>query len=74
MGLDMEPRIVGRFREGDMSHCFGDISKARRILGYAPGVTSEDGVSDLLRWVEQQESLDLIDQAVLELDQRRLTK
>lgn len=57
-----------------MSHCFGDISKARRILGYAPGVTSEDGVSDLVRWVEQQESLDLIDQAVLELDQRRLTK
>ncbi len=74
MHLQIEPHIVEKFREGDIRHCFSDISKARRILGYTPRVAFEDGVPDLVGWVEKQESLDLIDQAVQELEQRGLTK
>ena len=66
--------IVGRFREGDVSHCYAHISNARRVLGYEPKVTFEDGISDLVQWVRQEESLDLVDSATRELEMRGPTK
>jgi dTDP-L-rhamnose 4-epimerase len=74
MDLAIKPEIVGKFREGDIRHCYSDISKARRVLGYTPKVGFEDGISDLLRWAKTQESQDLVNQAVQELEQRGLTK
>jgi dTDP-L-rhamnose 4-epimerase len=74
MQLEINPQIVGKFREGDIRHCYSDISKAQRILGYAPQVRFEDGVTDLVAWVKTQESEDLVNQAVQELEQRGLTK
>lgn len=74
LGIEIEPTIVGKFREGDIRHCYADISKARRILGYVPKVAFEDGISDLVQWVRQEESLDLVDNATRELEMRGLTK
>ncbi len=37
-----EPRV------GDIKHSYGNISKARKVLGYEPKVTLKDGLSDLL--------------------------
>ncbi len=74
MDLEIKPHIVEKFREGDIRHCYSDISKARRVLGYTPRVTFEDGMSDLVNWVERQESLDLLDRALQELERRGLTK
>lgn len=69
---EMQPKIVGRFRAGDIRHCYGDISKARRLLGYEPAVRLEDGIAELIEWVRTQEAADLSDQALKELSQRRL--
>ncbi len=74
MDLDITPDVVGKFREGDIRHCYSDISKARRTMGFTPKVRFEDGVSDLVKWVQKQESQDLVNQAVDELEQRGLTK
>ncbi|MEJ2598006.1 MAG: NAD-dependent epimerase/dehydratase family protein [Anaerolineales bacterium] len=30
--VDITPQIVGQYREGDIRHCFADISKARELL------------------------------------------
>jgi nucleoside-diphosphate-sugar epimerase len=30
----IEPEIVGKYRVGDIRHCFADIGKAQRVLGY----------------------------------------
>lgn len=55
MGIDIQPQVLRKFREGDIRHCSADIGKARRILGYAPQVPFEQGLVDLVAWVRQQE-------------------
>src|SRR5438067_11355442 len=34
LGSAVSPEITGRYRAGDIRHCFGDISAARKLLGY----------------------------------------
>jgi dTDP-L-rhamnose 4-epimerase len=47
----LEPEISGAFRQGDVRHCFADIS-ALRALGYAPAVELADGLAELAAWAE----------------------
>jgi UDP-glucuronate 4-epimerase len=39
-------------REGDMPATCADLSKARRLLGYAPSVGIEEGVRDYVEWFQ----------------------
>ena len=41
---DIEPQVTGEFREGDIRHCFADVSRARRLLGWEARVTFDEGV------------------------------
>ena len=68
----LQPQIVGKFRAGDIRHCFADIGKARRVLGYEPTVAYADGLTDLIAWVKSQRAEDHTDQAYRELASRRL--
>lgn len=69
---ELKPQIVGKCREGDIRHCYSDISKAQALLGYRPQMTFEDGIADLVAWLGVQESRDTVSQAVQELEQRGL--
>jgi dTDP-L-rhamnose 4-epimerase len=69
----IEPEITGKYRAGDIRHCFADISKARGLLGYEPRVTLEDGLAELVAWLEGQEAEDKVEQARQELSARGLT-
>jgi dTDP-L-rhamnose 4-epimerase len=44
LGTDVEPRVVGGFRGGDMRHCLGDAGPLTELLGRPP-VAFRDGVS-----------------------------
>src|SRR5579884_2042761 len=54
LGKRIEPEIAGKYRVGDIRHCFPDISRAREVLGYEPEVMLEDGLVDLAAWLETQ--------------------
>jgi UDP-N-acetylglucosamine 4-epimerase len=41
------------FRTGDVMHSQADISKARRLLGYEPTYTVEQGLDEALAWYRQ---------------------
>jgi dTDP-L-rhamnose 4-epimerase len=69
----LEPEITGKYRVGDIRHCFADISLARTVLGYEPQVRLEDGLEELAAWLDGQEATDLVDQASAELAARGLT-
>lgn len=71
---EIEPTVTGRFRRGDIRHCYADISKTRERLGYEPTIPFERGVADLVRWVARQEGLvvDRFDQVERELAARSL--
>jgi dTDP-L-rhamnose 4-epimerase len=66
------PTFVGKFRAGDIRHCFADVSKIRRKLGFEAKVRFEDGLSDLVQWVQQEEAVDRVDRATKELASRGL--
>jgi dTDP-L-rhamnose 4-epimerase len=55
---DILPAITGKYRAGDIRHCFADISLAKRVLGWAPEVTLERGLVDLASWLEDQTAID----------------
>lgn len=74
LGVSVEPEIVGRFREGDIRHCVADISNARRLLGYEPLVSIEEGVPQLLEWVREQSATDAVVRATGELQAHGLVR
>jgi dTDP-L-rhamnose 4-epimerase len=74
LGKDIEPDVVGRYREGDIRHCFADITRARRLLGYEPTVRIEQGVAELIEWARGQRVEDRLREATSEMESRRLVK
>lgn len=70
---DIAPEIVAKYRVGDIRHCFADITRARRVLGYEPQVTLDDGMAELAAWLEGQAAVDKVSQASAELAARGLT-
>ena len=74
LNLDIEPEIVGKYREGDIRHCVADISKAKSLLGYEPQVSLERGIPELLSWVRAQAAQDQVASATAELESRQLVR
>jgi dTDP-L-rhamnose 4-epimerase len=72
LGKDIEPEIVGKYREGDIRHCIADISFIRRKLGYAPSVRLEDGIPQLIEWVREQQAINDSKGATAELEKHQL--
>jgi len=65
--------VYGKYRVGDIRHCFSDISKAKTILGYEPKITLEQGLIELAEWLEGQTAEDKVAEARNELTSRGLT-
>lgn len=74
LGVQIKPEVVGKFRDGDVRHCFADISEIRRRLGYAPRIPFEKGIADLVGWVRLQKARDPGLRAKKELEARGLAK
>jgi dTDP-L-rhamnose 4-epimerase len=73
MKRDIPPQVLGKYRRGDIRHCFADISKARRVLEWHPTKTFPRGVAELVEWVQAQRDVrDQVDSAWNELEQRGL--
>jgi dTDP-L-rhamnose 4-epimerase len=65
--------ITGKYRIGDVRHCFADIALARRVLGYSPQARLDEGLTQLAGWLEGQVTHDRVDKVRHELDSRGLT-
>ena len=73
LGKNIEPEITGKYRVGDIRHCFADISLTRSLLGYEPNVQLEDSLLELAQWLEGQIAVDRVNDAAAELAARGLT-
>jgi dTDP-L-rhamnose 4-epimerase len=69
---DIEPEVLGRFREGDVRACFADSSRIAQALGFRASVPLEEGVRALAAWVASQHSVDMTRDALAELARHRL--
>lgn len=74
LGSEIEPEITGRFRSGDVRHCYADIARAREELGYEPRVRLEQGITEVVDWVKTQSARDRIEEYEAELRERGLTR
>ncbi len=70
----VKPKIEGKFRAGDVRHCYADISQARELLGYAPKVPLEEGMRELAKWGLTQRAVDRFDEAYHELRSQGLVE
>jgi dTDP-L-rhamnose 4-epimerase len=73
LGKQIEPEITGKYRMGDIRHCFADIGRAHRALGYEPKVMLSDGLVELAGWLEGQVAQDHVEEATAQLAARGLT-
>jgi dTDP-L-rhamnose 4-epimerase len=73
LGKRIDADVCGKYRVGDIRHCFADITLARSILGYTPAITLEDGLVELAEWLQDQAADDRVEAASRELAARGLT-
>jgi dTDP-L-rhamnose 4-epimerase len=73
LGKQIEPELPGKFRAGDIRHCFADVTRAREALGFEAEVPFEHGLAELAAWLEGQAASDRFEEAAAELTERGLT-
>jgi dTDP-L-rhamnose 4-epimerase len=64
--------ITGKYRAGDIRHCFADINKSRALLDFEPRVAFEDGLDELAGYLTDQIAEDRAENATQELLRRGL--
>jgi dTDP-L-rhamnose 4-epimerase len=69
---DLAPEITGKYRVGDIRHCFADIRAAAATLGFHPTVGLADGLGELAGWLRGQRAVDRVEAARQELAERGL--
>lgn len=68
-------KISGNYRLGDIRHNFADISLARKILGFKPKWSFSDGISEFVKWVNEQEIYeDKYENSIIEMQKKGLYK
>ncbi len=60
LGETIPSEITGRYRAGDIRHCYGDIALAKEKLGYAPKHKFASGVPQLVEWLRSQTAEDRV--------------
>lgn len=68
----IEPQITGKFRKGDVRHCFAEISKIQEKVGWRPKIKFEEGIKSLISWAMDTPAEDKFLQAQAELVQKGL--
>lgn len=69
---DLQPQITGKYRAGDIRHCYADIALADRLLDFRPQESFEAGLVELAQWLAGRIATDRVDEAMTELTRRGL--
>lgn len=71
----LTPDITGKYRMGDVRHCFADVRRAESVLSYRAVIDFDTGLAELARWLDGQvgSASDHALEARAELEARGLT-
>jgi dTDP-L-rhamnose 4-epimerase len=69
---DLKPLITGKYRAGDIRHCFADIKKSAEHLKFMPAVEFTRGLEQLAEYLAGQIADDQVERATAELASRGL--
>ena len=68
------PKLIGRYRVGDIRHCIGDPRAAQQQLDFTASMDLEAGLTELLAWVRAASAGDNLMQSLDELESRGLVR
>lgn len=71
-GKSFAPKVLNKFRSGDIRQCYADINKINLKLGFTPKVNFEEGMRELIEWSATQRAVDFTWKARKELKKRGL--
>ncbi|OGG12798.1 hypothetical protein A3D77_07110 [Candidatus Gottesmanbacteria bacterium RIFCSPHIGHO2_02_FULL_39_11] len=71
-GKKFKSDITGKIRKLDVKHCFADITKIKKLLGWNPTIRFEEGLKEVLKWSEGEKAEDKLDFALSQLEKRGL--
>jgi dTDP-L-rhamnose 4-epimerase len=71
-GAKLTPEVTNNVREGDIRHCFSDISKIKKKLNFSPKVKIEDGLMELIKWSEGEQAIDNVSKAASILKEKKM--
>jgi len=71
---ELRPEITGKYRVGDVRHCFADTALASRALGYEARVSFTEGLLELAEWLRGQRATDRVAEMRAQLEARGLTR
>lgn len=72
LGKTIQPKISQQFRKNDVKHCYGDITKAKKLLHWTPHVSLDQGFKELIAWSGTEVAEDLFEKAEKELKAKAL--
>ena len=72
MSSPLRPEVLQKARSGDIRHCFSDITRARRVLGYEPQYFLEESLEEFVEWVRREDAPDHSDEMTQQLESRGL--
>lgn len=67
----LEPNVIRKFRNGDIRHCYADISKIK-TQGFEAAISLKEGLEDLAAWGESQSAVSKIEDAHRQLVEKGL--
>lgn len=74
-GIDVPLNVSGNYRLGDIRHNYADITLARKILGFEPKWSFDQGIKQFTEWVNRQElQKDNYEASLEEMKQKGLFK
>jgi dTDP-L-rhamnose 4-epimerase len=72
---NLSPIYNQQYRIGDIRHCAADISKIKKLLGYSPKISFNEGLEEYIEWIKtQKNSQDKTEKALSELKEKGLMK
>ena len=74
LGKQLKPEITGKFRKGDVRHCYADMSKIKKLLGFEPETSIREGLNKLMNWAKEAKAEDNFDIASEALKKRKLVE
>lgn len=71
---ELAPEVSGRFRAGDVRHCFADSRRAQEALGFTPATDWQESLGEILEWSRSAPVGDHFERADRELRARGLVR
>jgi len=74
LDVKVEPKVLDEFRSRDVRHCFADISKIKKTIGFEPKISFEEGLKELVEWGKEETVNVNTDKAFEELKNKGISK